>query len=100
MANREQELKTSTLILELTHDCQRKTPTSPESFAAFDLHSKAQAYNSGSTQVAELLNDMELLPEYLADQRDCTSEFVDMLQGIAQMHPGCRYIMEDFEQAN
>src|SRR6516164_7344612 len=36
VANREQELKTSTLILELTHDCQRKTPTSPESSATPD----------------------------------------------------------------
>jgi hypothetical protein len=61
-------------------------------------HSKAQAYQSGNTSVADLLNDMELLPEFLADQRDCTTEFVDMLQGIAQVHPGCRYIVEEFQK--
>jgi hypothetical protein len=79
---------------------KEKLPQALKALQRLIVHSKAQAYDSGSTQVAELLNDLELLPEYLADHRDCTSEFVDMLQGIAQMHPGCRYIMEEFEQAN
>jgi hypothetical protein len=51
-----------------------------------------------ANRVAELLNDVEMLPDYLADERDRTGEFVEMLQGIAQVHPGCRYIVEEFEQ--
>ena len=60
------------------------------------IHSKAQAYNSANHELSELLNDMELLPEFLADSHDCTEEFVDMLQGIARVHPSCGYIVEEF----
>ena len=64
------------------------------------IHAKAQAYEVGETGLAELLNDVELLPEYLADEHDRTGEFVEMLQGIAQVHPNCRYIIEDFDRAS
>ena len=63
------------------------------------VHAKAQAYQAGESRVAELLNDVELLPEYLADERDRTGEFLEMLQGIAQVNPSCRYIVEEFERA-
>src|SRR5438105_1728909 len=46
------------------------------------IHSKAQAYRTADHNLAELLNDMELLPEFLADGPDRTEEFVEMLQGI------------------
>jgi hypothetical protein len=62
------------------------------------IHSKAQAYVG--SQLAELLNDMELLPEFLADGSDRTEEFAEMLQGIARMHPSCRYIVEEFQGAS
>ena len=39
------------------------------------VHAKAQAYEAGENKLAELLNDVELLPEYFADQRDRTGEF-------------------------
>jgi hypothetical protein len=64
------------------------------------IHAKSQARQAGENRVAELLNDVELLPEYLADERDRTCEFVEMLQGIAQMNPSCQYIVEEFEQAS
>ena len=64
------------------------------------VHAKSRAYRAGESQVAELLNDMELLPECLADENDRTGEFVEMLQGIAQVNPGCRYIVEEFENAS
>jgi hypothetical protein len=60
-------------------------------------HAKAEAYGSADPKLAELLNDMELLPEFLADGQDRTEEFVEMLQGIAQVHPSCRYIVEEFQ---
>jgi hypothetical protein len=64
------------------------------------VHAKAQAYQAGESRVAELLNDVELLPEYLADTRDRTGEFVEMLQGIAQANPSCRYLVEEFAQTS
>jgi hypothetical protein len=64
------------------------------------IHAKSQAHQAGENRLAELLNDVELLPEYLADERDRTCEFVEMLQGIAQMNPSCQYIVNEFEQAS
>ncbi len=61
------------------------------------VHAKAEAHQDADSSVADLLNDVELLPEYLADEMDRTQEFIDMLQGIAQTHPSCRYIVEEFE---
>jgi hypothetical protein len=61
------------------------------------VHAKSQAYAAGQTQVAELLNDVELLPEYLADERDRTGDFVEMLQGIVEVNPSCQYIIEEFK---
>jgi hypothetical protein len=63
------------------------------------IHSKGKAYGSADNKLAELLNDMELLPEFLAEGEDRTAEFVEMLQGIARMHPDCRYIVEEFSCA-
>jgi hypothetical protein len=64
------------------------------------VHAKAHAYRAGDARLGELLNDMELLPEFLADERDRLEEFVEMLQGIAQVDPSCRYIVEEFERGS
>jgi hypothetical protein len=61
------------------------------------VHAKAEAYHDADSSVANLLNDVELLPEYLADETDRTQELIEMLQGIAQTHPNCRYIVDEFE---
>ncbi len=61
------------------------------------VHAKAQAYEAGNDQLAELLNDMELLPEFLADEVDRTGAFLEMLQGLGRVQPSCRYIVEEFE---
>jgi len=62
------------------------------------VHAKAQAYEAGKDRLAELLNDIELLPEFLADEADRTGEFLEMLQAIGRVHPSCRYIIEGFER--
>jgi hypothetical protein len=62
------------------------------------IQAKSEAYQAGEGPVAKLLNDVELLPEYLADEQDRTAEFIEMLEGIAQMHPSCRYIVEEFQR--
>jgi hypothetical protein len=64
------------------------------------VHAKSQAYQAGESRLAELLNDMELLPEYLVDERDRTGEFVEMLHGIAQVNPSCLYIIEEFDNVS
>jgi hypothetical protein len=64
------------------------------------VHAKAQAYASAQSGVADLLNDLELLPEYIADERDRTDEFLQMLEGIVHVHPTCRYIVEEFERSS
>lgn len=64
------------------------------------VHAKAQAYESGGSQLGELLNDLELIPEYVADDRDRTDEFHEMLRGIAQVNPSSRYILEEFERTS
>jgi len=61
---------------------------------------KAKAYDAGDDELAELLNDIELLPEFVADDWDRTDEFIETLQGLAHVHPTCRYIVAEFEQAS
>jgi hypothetical protein len=43
------------------------------------------------------LNDIELRPEFLADESDRTGEFIEMLHSIARAQPSCQYIVEAFE---
>lgn len=62
------------------------------------IHAKAQAYAAGQTGVADLLNDVELLPEYIADDRDRTDDFAQMLEGILEVYPSCRYIVDEFDK--
>jgi hypothetical protein len=64
------------------------------------VHAKAQAYGSGQDQLAEWLNDVELLPEFLADESDRTGEFILMLNSIARVQPSCQYIVEEFERVS
>jgi hypothetical protein len=69
-------------------------------FQRLVVQAKAQACEAGQDRLAELLNDVELLPEFLADQSDRTGEFTEMLQGIARVHPRCRYIVEEFARVS
>jgi hypothetical protein len=62
------------------------------------VHAKEQAYEAGQERLAELLNDVELLPEFLADDADRTADFIEMLQSIAQAQPSCGYTVEEFER--
>jgi hypothetical protein len=51
----------------------------------------------GKGQLAEWLNDLQPLPEFLADESDRTGEFIEMLHGIARVQPNSQYIVEEFE---
>jgi hypothetical protein len=76
-----------------------KLPPALKALQRLIVHAKAQAYESGYAKLGELLNDIELLPEYLGEENDRTDEFAEMLRGIARVHPSCRYILEEFEGA-
>ena len=64
------------------------------------VHAKAQAFGAGHNQLAELLNDIELLLEFLAGESDRTGEFIEMLHSIARVQPSCQYIVEEFERVS
>jgi hypothetical protein len=64
------------------------------------VYAKEQAYQAGQSNLAELLNDVELLPDFLSDDADRTAEFMEMLQGIAQLHPTCRFIVDELRAAH
>lgn len=63
------------------------------------VRAKFMAYEAGAQDVADLLNDAELLPEHLAGDKDMTDDFREVLAGIVQIHPTCRHILEQFERA-
>jgi hypothetical protein len=69
-------------------------------WANADVHAKAQACGAGQDPLAELLNDIELLPEFLADESDRTGEFIAMLQSMARVQKSCQYIVEEFERVS
>ena len=64
------------------------------------VHAKAQACGAGQDQRAELLNDIELLPEFLAEESDRTGEFIEMLHSIARVQPSRQSIVEEFERVS
>jgi hypothetical protein len=61
------------------------------------VYATAQACGAGQDRLAELLNDVELLPEFLADESDGKGECIEMLHSIARAQPSCQYIVEAFE---
>jgi hypothetical protein len=63
------------------------------------VQAKAQAYESGDKRLGDLLNDAEMLPEYIASPDDMTDEFREMLAGIAQTNPSYTHIRDAFERA-
>ena len=69
-------------------------------WANANVYAKAQACGAGPDQIAEWLNDSELLPEFLADESDRTGEFIEMLHSIARVQPTCQYLVEEFERVS
>lgn len=55
-----------------------------------------QAYELEADGLADLLDGVELLPVLIAEDR--LAEFDDMMQGIVEKHPECRYIFEQFAE--
>ena len=60
------------------------------------VHARWLACESGDLEIAALLDDMEVLPQYLGDS-DGPDEFHDMLAGIVEKRPELQYILARFE---
>jgi hypothetical protein len=77
------------IVPEQTHDALK-------SIQSLIVQARHQAYTAGASDVGNLLDDIELLPELLCDNQDRSREFRDMLEGIGQKHEQCRYIVDEF----
>ena len=60
------------------------------------VHARFQAFEAGADQVADLLDDVELLPQFVAENR--AADFDDMIRGIVEKHPECRYVLEQYAE--
>lgn len=71
-------------------------PQALRSIQSLIVRARHEAFTAGAKDAGELLDDMELLPKFLADDQDRSREVRDLLEGIAQKHPQCRYIVDQF----
>jgi hypothetical protein len=69
-------------------------------WANADVYAQAQACGAGQDRLAEWLNDIELLPELLADESDRTGIFIEMLHSIARVQPSCQSIVAEFDRVS
>jgi hypothetical protein len=46
------------------------------------------------------LTDIELFPEFLADESVRTGEFIEMLHSVARVRPSCPYIVKEAERVS
>lgn len=60
------------------------------------VQARQAAFDADAKEAGALLDDAEWLPSLLRDNIDQTREFQLALEGIAQKHPQCRYILEQF----
>ncbi len=60
---------------------------------------RMRAYDGDASGTADMLDGIELLPEFLADDIDRSEDVAVMLLGVAQSFPECRAIAQDFEHA-
>lgn len=70
--------------------------------ALFALHQifvrgRFMAYkNEPYKDIAELLDYAEIMPEYIASEKDETEAFLRSLEGIVETFPHFRYILDGF----
>ena len=58
---------------------------------ALIIQARFEAFEVGANEVGELLDDLELLPVYIAEHR--TEDFDLAIQGVVEKHPECRYVL-------
>ena len=58
---------------------------------ALIIQARFAAFEVGANEVGELLDDLELLPVFIAENR--TEDFDLAIQGVVEKHPECRYVL-------
>ena len=58
---------------------------------ALIIQARFEAFEVGANEVGELLDDLELLPVFIAESR--TEDFDLAIQGVVENHPACRYVL-------
>jgi hypothetical protein len=56
------------------------------------------AHEGRSAEVAELLDAAEILPSYLAQAEDATSDVHATLESISKQFPECSSVLREFER--
>ena len=59
---------------------------------ALIIQARFEAFEVGANEVGELLDDLELLPVFIAENR--TEDFDLAIQGVIEKHPECRYVLK------
>jgi hypothetical protein len=62
------------------------------------VHARWMAHEAGHEQLASLLDAAEILPKHLADEGDATEAFRQALADLAQEHPACSSLVEQFDE--
>ena len=63
---------------------------------ALVVQARFQAFEAGADYVADLLDDIELLPQFVAENRG--GDFDEMMNSIVEKHPECRYVLEQYAE--
>ncbi len=64
---------------------------------ALIVQARFQAFEAGAEHVADLLDDIELLPLFVAENR--SENFEEMMHSIIEKHPECRYVLEQYAES-
>lgn len=65
------------------------------------VRARFMAYNNEDhKKIAKLLDDAEYLPRLMAVEEDETEEFRRYLQAIAEEHPLCAHLLEQFDNSS
>ena len=63
------------------------------------IQAKIKAYEGTGDDLAQFLDDFELVPECLADDSDRTDELLATFRGLSDIYPSCRRIVDEFDSS-
>ena len=66
------------------------------SLQALIVQARFAAFDAGANSAGELLDDMELLPEFVSEDR--LAEFDETLRDIVEKHPECQSALDHFDR--
>lgn len=60
------------------------------------IQARFQAFEAGAKEVADLLDDLELLPVFIAENR--ADDFDLAIRGVVEKHPECRFVLNQMTE--